>query len=172
MDVIASAGPPAACRVRRKRRPAGDGLILALHGALLQAEDQRLVGAFAAQVAVVRDRIRLSQAAAEAAPLAEANKVRTALLAAVGHDLRTPLAAAKAAVSSLLSWDIDLPPDDRRELLLAADTSLDRLSALVDNLLDMSRLQTGALSINCGRPRSTRWRRVPLTTSAPTAARS
>ena len=73
--------------------------------------------------------------------------MRTALLAAVGHDLRTPLAAAKAAVSSLLSWDIDLPPDDRRELLMAADTSLDRLSALVDNLLDMSRLQTGALSI-------------------------
>ena len=147
-DVIASAGPPCTRPGEAETDvPAGDGLILALHGGLLQAEDQRLVGAFAAQVAVVRDRIRLSQAAAEAAPLAEANKVRTALLAAVGHDLRTPLAAAKAAVSSLLSWDIDLPPDDRRELLMAADTSLDRLSALVDNLLDMSRLQTGALSI-------------------------
>jgi len=145
---FASAGPPTTRPGEAETDvPAGDTLILALRGRHLQAEDQRLVGAFAAQVAVVRDRIRLSRAAAEAAPLAEANKVRTALLAAVGHDLRTPLAAAKAAVSSLLIWDIDLPPDDRRELLMAADTSLDRLSALVDNLLDMSRLQTGALSI-------------------------
>ncbi len=128
--------------------PAGKDLRLVLRGPLLRAEDQRLVGAFAAQAAVVVDHIRLSRTAAEAAPLAEANKVRTALLAAVGHDFRTPLAAAKAAVSTLLSWDIDLSPDDRRELLLAADTSLDRLTALVDNLLDMSRLQLGAMSID------------------------
>ena len=128
--------------------PAGDGLTLALCGRLLQAEDQRLIGAFAAQAAVVLDHIRLSRAAAEAAPLAEANKVRTALLAAVGHDFRTPLAAAKASVSTLLSFDIDLDADDRRELLQAADTSLDRLAALVDNLLDMSRLQAGAMSID------------------------
>ena len=72
---------------------------------------------------------RLSQAAAEAAPLAEANKIRTALLAAVGHDLRTPLAAAKAAVASLRSIDVDLDAEDRRELLQAADDSLDRLAA-------------------------------------------
>ena len=116
--------------------------------ACCEAEDQRLVGAFAAQAAVVVDHIRLSRAAAEAAPLAEANKVRTALLAAVGHDFRTPLAAAKASVSTLLSLDLDLPADDRRELLQAADTSLDRLAALVDNLLDMSRLQAGAMSID------------------------
>ena len=128
--------------------PAGDGLTLALCGRLLRAEDQRLIGAFAAQAAVVLDHIRLSRAAAEAAPLAEANKVRTALLAAVGHDFRTPLAAAKAAVSTLLSFDIELDADDRRDLLHAADTSLDRLAALVDNLLDMSRLQAGAMSID------------------------
>ena len=148
-QALASAGPPCTRPGEAETDvPAGDGLILALRGRLLQAEDQRLVGAFAAQVAVVLDRLRLSQAAAEAEPLAEANKVRTALLAAVGHDLRTPLAAAKAAVSSLLSWDIDLAAEDRRELLLAADTSLDRLAALVDNLLDMSRLQAGAMSID------------------------
>ncbi|GAB3765073.1 two-component system sensor histidine kinase KdpD [Nocardioides ginsengisegetis] len=128
--------------------PAGDRLVLALRGRLLEAEDQRLVGAFAAQAAVVLDHLRLSRAAAEAAPLAEANKVRTALLAAVGHDFRTPLAAAKAAVSTLLSLDIHLSGDDRHELLQAADTSLDRLAALVDNLLDMSRLQVGAMSID------------------------
>lgn len=123
------------------------GVFLALHGRLLAAEDQRLLGAFAAQVAVVLDRMRLSEEAAAAAPLAEANKMRTALLAAVGHDLRAPLAAAKAAVSSLRSPDIDLGPDDRAELLSAADVSLDRLASLVENLLDMSRLQAGALSI-------------------------
>ena len=94
------------------------------------------------------DHIRLSHAAAEAAPLAEANKVRAALLAAVGHDFRTPLAAAKASVSTLFQLDLDLDAEDRRELLQGADTSLDRLAALVDNLLDMSRLQAGAMSID------------------------
>lgn len=147
---IASAGPPIELPAREEDTevPAGNDLRLVLRGRLLRADDQRLVGAFAAQAAVVIDHIRLSRTAAEAAPLAEANKVRTALLAAVGHDFRTPLAAAKAAVSTLLSWDIDLSADDRRELLLAADTSLDRLTALVDNLLDMSRLQLGAMSID------------------------
>ena len=72
--------------------------------------------------------------------------MRTALLAAVGHDLRTPLASAKAAVTSLRSNDIDWSPQDRDELLATADESLDRLARLVDNLLDMSRLQAGALS--------------------------
>jgi two-component system sensor histidine kinase KdpD len=128
--------------------PAGEGLSLALRGDLLKAEDQRLVGAFAAQVAVVLDRIRLAEAAAAAKPLAETNQMRTALLAAVGHDLRTPLSAAKAAVSSLRSEDIDLTESDRRELLSAADESLDKLAALVENLLDMSRLQAGAMSVH------------------------
>jgi two-component system sensor histidine kinase KdpD len=73
--------------------------------------------------------------------------MRTALLAAVGHDLRTPLASAKAAVTSLRSDDIEWSMQDRNELLLTADESLDRLARLVDNLLDMSRLQAGALSV-------------------------
>jgi two-component system sensor histidine kinase KdpD len=86
-------------------------------------------------------------AAAAAAPLENANKMRTALLAAVGHDLRTPLAAAKASVSSLRSRDSGLTDADRSELVEAADESLDRLAHLVDNLLDMSRLQAGALDV-------------------------
>jgi two-component system sensor histidine kinase KdpD len=81
----------------------------------------------------------------EARVLAAADRMRAALLAAVGHDLRTPLAAAKASVSSLLSKDVELDADDRHELLSAADESLDRLAALVGNLLDMSRLQAGAM---------------------------
>jgi two-component system sensor histidine kinase KdpD len=147
--VVAHAGP--ACTQPSDAEtdvPAGEGLRLCLQGRLLEAEDQRLVGAFAAQVGVVVDRIRLSKVAAEAAPLAAANKMRTALLAAVGHDLRTPLAAAKAAVSSLLISDVHLTNEDRVELLHAADESLDRLATLVDNLLDMSRLQAGALTID------------------------
>jgi two-component system sensor histidine kinase KdpD len=127
--------------------PAGDDLLLALRGRPLRAEDQRLVGAFAAQAAVVLERSRLNEAVAAAAPLAAADKMRTALLAAVGHDLRTPLAGAKAAVTSLRSDEVRWSKEDRDELLLTADESLDRLARLVDNLLDMSRLQAGALTI-------------------------
>lgn len=127
--------------------PVGRDLMLGLQGRILEADDQRLVAAFAAQVAVAYDHQRLSDEAASAAPLAEANKTRTALLAAVGHDLRTPLAAAKASVSGLRSRDIHLDASDRDELLKAADESLDKLSALVDNLLDMSRLQAGAMPV-------------------------
>jgi len=127
--------------------PVGDELALALQGRPLHADDQRLVGAFAAQAAVVLERQRLAETAAQAAPLAEANKMRTALLAAVGHDLRTPLATVKAVVTSLLSRDVQWSTEDRDELLETADESLDKLAALVDNLLDMSRLQTGALDV-------------------------
>lgn len=88
-----------------------------------------------------------NRAEKDATVLAEADRVRAALLAAVGHDLRTPLAAAKASVSSLRSKEIALTPADRQELLAAADESLDRLIALVENLLDMSRLQAGAMPV-------------------------
>lgn len=127
--------------------PAGDSLMLGLRGRPLRAEDQRVVGAFAAQAAGILERHRLSEAAAAAVPIAEGDRMRTALLAAVGHDLRTPLASAKAAVTSLRSDDIEWTPQDHDELLLTADESLDRLARLVDNLLDMSRLQAGVLSV-------------------------
>ena len=97
--------------------PAGDTLLLALRGRPLRAEDQRLVGAFAAQAAVILERHRLSEAAAAAVPIAEGDRMRTALLAAVGHDLRTPLASAKAAVTSLRSNDIEWSAQDHDELL-------------------------------------------------------
>jgi two-component system sensor histidine kinase KdpD len=129
------------------RVPAGDSLMLGLRGRPLRAEDQRVVGAFAAQAAVILERSRLNQAAAAAGPLAEADKMRTALLAAVGHDLRSPLASAKAAVTSLRSDDVHWTPSDRRELLMTADESLDQLARLVDNLLDMSRLRADAMTI-------------------------
>src|SRR5665811_1071543 len=95
--------------------PAGDTLVLALRGRPLRAEDQRVVGAFAAQAAVILERFRLSEAAAAAVPIAEGDQMRIALLAAVGHDLRSPLASAKAAVTSLRSSDIEWYPQDHDE---------------------------------------------------------
>lgn len=82
--------------------------------------------------------------AAQAARVAEADRERAALLAAVGHDLRAPLAAAKAAVSGLRADDSRLTTDDRADLLAAAEESLDRLAHLVASLLDVSRLQAGS----------------------------
>ncbi|MBV9829989.1 MAG: sensor histidine kinase KdpD [Marmoricola sp.] len=147
--VLAATGVPCGDPDRAESSvPAGEGRVLAMRGRLLEAEDRRVVGAFGAQVAVLLDRIRLRETAAAAGELEAANRMRTALLAAVGHDLRTPLAAAKASVSSLLSSDVHLDRQDRHDLLAAADESLDRLAGLVDNLLDMSRLQAGALSMS------------------------
>jgi two-component system sensor histidine kinase KdpD len=127
--------------------PVDDDLVLALRGRALPAADRRIVEAFAAQAAVALRQERLAEQAAKARPLEEADKLRTALLAAVSHDLRTPLASAKAAVDSLRSREISFTGADRQELLATADESLTRLARLVDNLLNMSRLQAGALGI-------------------------
>jgi two-component system, OmpR family, sensor histidine kinase KdpD len=125
-----------------------DDLVLLLRGRPLAATDRRIVEAFAAQAAIALRQERLTAQAAAAKPLAEADKMRTALLAAVSHDLRTPLASAKAAVASLLSKDVHFGDEDRAELLATAGESLDRLERLVENLLDMSRLQAGALGVH------------------------
>ncbi|MFE9460722.1 ATP-binding protein [Streptomyces californicus] len=126
--------------------PVGDNLALALSGRVLPAEDRRVLGAFAAQAAVVLDRQRLVGEAEQARRLAEGNRIRTALLAAVSHDLRTPLAAIKAAVSSLRSDDVAWSEEDEAELLEGIEDGADRLDHLVGNLLDMSRLQTGTVT--------------------------
>ncbi|MCL7424475.1 ATP-binding protein [Streptomyces sp. YS415] len=126
--------------------PVGDHLALALTGRVLPAEDRRVLAAFAAQAAVVLDRRRLRAEAGQARALAEGNRIRTALLAAVSHDLRTPLAGIKAAVSSLRSDDVAWSPEDEAELLAGIEQGADRLDHLVGNLLDMSRLQTGTVS--------------------------
>jgi two-component system sensor histidine kinase KdpD len=127
--------------------PVSDSLVLAMRGRSLPATDRRILGAFAAYAAAALEQGRLTAAAEAARPIAEADRVRTALLAAVSHDLRTPLASAKAAVTSLRSRDIEWDAEDHDELLATADESLDKLAHLVDNLLDMSRLQAGALAI-------------------------
>ncbi|GAB2909190.1 sensor histidine kinase [Streptomyces heilongjiangensis] len=126
--------------------PVGDHMALALSGRVLPASDRRLLAAFAAQAAVVLERRRLQCEAEQARALAEGNRIRTALLAAVSHDLRTPLAGIKASVSSLRSDDVVWSEEDQAELLSAIEDGADRLDHLIGNLLDMSRLQTGTLT--------------------------
>jgi two-component system sensor histidine kinase KdpD len=101
--------------------------------------DERGVGAL--------DRRRLAAALDAALPAAEADRMRAALLAAVSHDLRSPLAAAKAAVSCLRSRDVELTAADRDDLLATADESLDLLARLAASLLGETRLQAGARSV-------------------------
>jgi two-component system, OmpR family, sensor histidine kinase KdpD len=127
--------------------PVTDTLTMALRGRPLPATDRRVLGAFAAYAAAALEQQRLTAEAEAAKPIAEADRMRTALLTAVSHDLRSPLASAKAAVTSLRSPEVRWTKADRDELLATADESLDRLARLVDNLLDMSRLQAGALSL-------------------------
>ncbi|MCX4637750.1 ATP-binding protein [Streptomyces platensis] len=126
----------------------GDDSVLVLSGRRLPAAEHRVLTAFAAHLTAAVERARLAEAAAEVEPVKAANRMRTALLAAVGHDLRTPLAGCWAAVSSLRSQDVDFSPEDREEFLATAEESLAKLSRLVDNLLDMSRLQAGALTLH------------------------
>ena len=147
--VLAQTGPDACQRPEDSDTEVAldTDLLLALRGRALPAEDQRVLAAFAAQVAVAYRQQLLSEAAEAAVPLAETDRMRTALLNAVSHDLRTPLATAKAALSGLRDDAIVWTPADQRELLTTADAALDRLTDLVTNLLDLSRLQAGVLSV-------------------------
>jgi two-component system sensor histidine kinase KdpD len=146
---VASSGvaPPRAPKDGSLTIPLTDLDVLVLQGPGLTAEDRDILAAFAAQLATVLESDRLHAEAAEADSLARANQLRSALLAAVSHDLRTPLASIKAASSSLLSDQLHFGPDETRILVHTIDDEADRLSALVENLLDMSRLETGAMEI-------------------------
>jgi two-component system sensor histidine kinase KdpD len=126
----------------------GGGAILVLAGTELAADDRRLLGVFVAQLRLVREQAQLRAQAASAEQLSETNELRTALLAAVSHDLRTPLASIKAAATSLLSDEITWSPDAVTSFCETINDEADRLNALVGNLLDMSRLQTGVLHLD------------------------
>jgi len=135
----APGGLPAATRIDIR-----DDLSLLVTGQDSSATPALLAG-YAAQAAAALDRERLRTQAAQAEALAEGNRMRTALLAAVSHDLRTPLASIKASVSSLRQTDVEWSEADQADLLATIEQNADRLDALIGNLLDMSRLHTGSL---------------------------
>ncbi len=146
-EVVALAGPPLT-GTPALSVPAGDGLTLIVEGPPVFAPNPRFLSQLAAACSRALTTERLAEQAAQARELAQIDRLRSALLAAVGHDLRTPLAGIKAGVSSLRDPDLDLTDDQQVELLAAVDESADRMTDLVENLLAMSRLQAGALSVH------------------------
>ncbi|MGW9629443.1 ATP-binding protein [Agromyces sp. NPDC055520] len=127
--------------------PIGERGVLELHGQDLEASERRLLQVIAAQMDAAIEHGALATAASAADALVETDRVRSALLAAVGHDLRRPLTSASAAISALRSREVELPAAERDELLATASESLDALAELVTNLLDVSRVQAGALAV-------------------------
>jgi signal transduction histidine kinase len=138
---VSGTAPPDAATIRVEARP-GLELVISAQSRQVTA---RLLDGFAAQTASALDRDRLRTQAAQAEALAEGNRMRTALLAAVSHDLRTPLASIKASVSTLRQTDVQWTEADEAALLATIEQGADRLDALIGNLLDMSRLSTGSL---------------------------
>ncbi|MGZ8809167.1 MAG: ATP-binding protein [Mycobacterium sp.] len=122
-----------------------DQFWMLMAGRKLPARDRRVLTAVAKQAAGLVKQRELAGEASKAEAIEQADELRRALLSAVSHDLRTPLAAAKAAVSSLRSDDVDFSAEDTSELLATIEESIDQLTALVGNLLDSSRLAAGVL---------------------------
>ena len=141
--VVVSAGESAPTRPESATGTAavGNDEIVAFVGPDLANDERRLLNAFVAQLAVALQSRELRAEAAEAVALTEADALRTALLRAVSHDLRTPLASIKASATTLLARDLHLDASTIRQLEETINDEVDRLAELVTNLLDMSRLQ-------------------------------
>jgi len=142
--VEASAGEPVPVSV--EGHPTVDlrgGALLVLDGPALHSEDLQVLHAFVAQLGAALEQRELRAEAQVAAAAAEGDRLRTAILRAVSHDLRTPLASIKASVTSLMQDDVDWTDHDRDEFLATIEEETDRLNRMVGNLLDMSRLQSG-----------------------------
>lgn len=116
--------------------------------AISDPELKKLVTTFGSQVLILLERQLLEANERELSEIRQADQMRVALLNAVSHDLRGPLASSKAAISSLLNREVSWTPQDQRELLDSAGRSLDQLNHLIENLLDMSRLEAGAIFLN------------------------
>jgi two-component system, OmpR family, sensor histidine kinase KdpD len=151
---VAEAGGPAPARPQDSQFSAelDQGAVLTLSGRPLSGEDIRLLSAFVTQLRLAQERARLQGEAAAAAEMVEADTIRTALLEAVSHDLRGPLTAIKAAADSLLAPDVTWSRARTRGFYQTIDAEADRLTGLVSNLLDMTRLRAGALPVT---PRQT-----------------
>lgn len=150
LSVRQGPGEPPLATAGRAPDPERDRSIGLVGGTLhirgqLAAEDRRVLEAFAAQLGATLERRQLRHEAARAEALDVAERLRTAILRAVSHDLRTPLASIKASVSSLLQHDVDWSADAQREFLCTIDEEADRLDRVIGNLLDASRLEAGAI---------------------------
>lgn len=140
---------------RHTRIPVGDtptgdqsrGAVLELHGAELAASERRLLDVIVVQLRTAIEQSELQKTARAADVLAETDQVRSALLSAVSHDLRRPLAAAMAALGGLRMASPSMSESDRAELLATASESLETLTSLVTDLLDVSRIEAGVLAV-------------------------
>lgn len=146
--VLASSGlqPPVTHAAADHAAVVDPNYTLLLRGGPLSEQHRRMLAAFGAFVVAVRERQQLVKSRQDNLRLAEGNKIRTSILRAVSHDLRTPLAGIKLAVSSLRQDDVIFAPEDERELLATIEDYADRLDHLVDNLLDMSRITADAVN--------------------------
>lgn len=122
--------------------------LLVIDGIPREASDQGIFEAFAGRIAAVLQQRALSEARLQAQELAAGNAMRTALLAAVSHDLRTPLSGIKASASSLRMQDVVLSEEDTADLLATIEESADQLSERIEDLLNMSRIQAGELVVH------------------------
>lgn len=145
-DVLARSGEPLPNNHHASIRITDD-TTLELHGPDLAASEQRLLAVVTAQLAATLEHEHLTETARQIEPIAASDRVRGALLSALSHDLRRPLAAASAAVGGLKAAGHDLASAQKRELLDTAEESLGALATLVTDLLDVSRLQAGVLTI-------------------------
>ncbi|MFD1713742.1 ATP-binding protein [Amnibacterium flavum] len=145
-EILASDGEPRPDDLHRSV-PVGERAVLELHGRELHGSDRRLLEVIVSQIEASLRQSDLALAADQLGPLTASDRVRTALLSALSHDLRRPLAAAIASVSGLRTADAALDRAGRDELLATADESLASLATLVTDLLDVSRLEAGALAI-------------------------
>jgi two-component system sensor histidine kinase KdpD len=145
--VEAAAGPAPPADDATDTLVVGEAARLLVAGARLGPDDRRVIGAFATHLAVALESRRLRAEATQAAAVARAGEVRDAILAAVSHDLRTPLTTIKTAASSLLDPDLPLDAASEQELMATIDEEADRLNGLVGNLLDLGRLRTDALTV-------------------------
>lgn len=117
-------------------------------GPILTPDGRRLFDALADQAAVAIERVTLVEDVETAMRAAEADRLRQALLTSISHDLRTPLASILGAAETLRDFSADLGPEGRTDLLATVITEADRLNRFIANLLDMTRLESGAIAPN------------------------
>ena len=146
-EVLASSGEPRPDG-RHGELPVGERAVLELHGEDIDASGRRLLNVIVSQLEAALEHSVLERTASGIEPLAASDRVRSALLSALSHDLRRPLASASVAVSGLRAAGDAMDDADRAELLQTADESLATLGALITDLLDVSRLQAGALAVS------------------------